>query len=369
MATQTINEALADEAIRHALALRGYTNNVVRRLIAVLNRADDRLFAELTAGIERLGAESLTAERLDAMLHSVRALNKAAYDTIGRELNDVLRDFVEYEADYQRQALVGALPISVPVAEVSVTQVYASAMARPFQGVLLREVWTDLDGQRMRLVRRAIAQGLTEGKPTAQIVRELRGTKAKGYADGIVNKTRRDVEAVVRTAMGHYAGFVADEVASANADLVKGVQWVSTLDLRTTTYCMVRDGKAYTLDHKPIGHSLPWGGGPGRAHWNCRSHQTMILKSWQDLGGEGGDDLPAGSRASMDGQVAAGTTYGDWLKRQSAARQDEALGPRRGKLLRAGKLSLDDMYDSKGTFLTLEQLRERDAAAFKRAGV
>lgn len=53
------------------------------------------------------------------------------------------------------------------------------------------------------------------------------------------------------------------------------------------------------------------------------------------------------------------TTYAEWLGRQSAARQDEILGPERGKLLRQDKLKLDDFYNDKGVFLTLEQLRER----------
>lgn len=39
-------------------------------------------------------------------------------------------------------------------------------------------------------------------------------------------------------------------------------------------------------------------------------------------------DEPAPStRASQDGQVPASLSYFDWLKRQPAAFQDEALGP------------------------------------------
>lgn len=71
----------------------------------------------------------------------------------------------------------------------------------------------------------------------------------------------------------------------------------------------------------------------------------------------------------MDGQVPAETTYADWLKSQSAARQDEVLGPTRGRLLRQGDLPMDRMYDHKGRFLTLDQLRARDAAAFEKAGL
>jgi hypothetical protein len=71
----------------------------------------------------------------------------------------------------------------------------------------------------------------------------------------------------------------------------------------------------------------------------------------------------------MDGKLPADTTYGQWLQEQSKERQIEQLGPTRAKLMRDGKLSMDDMYSSKGVFLTLDELRARDANAFKRAGL
>ena len=71
----------------------------------------------------------------------------------------------------------------------------------------------------------------------------------------------------------------------------------------------------------------------------------------------------------MDGQVAADMSYADWIKKQPASRQDQILGADRGKLLRDGGLTLDKFYNDKGVYLTLDELRRRDAAAFKRAGV
>lgn len=367
----SVNDLLLQEHIRHQVDLQGYATGVLHRLLAVLNRSDERLMAELTVKLADFDPTLFSMERLESLLTSVRSLSAAIYAELGEELTKELRDFVAYEVSYQHQMLVEHLPVAVHVAAVSAEQVYAAAMARPFQGVLLKGVWADLDTSKMKKVRQAIAQGFVEGKTTDQIIRELRGTRAKGYADGVIERDRRDVEAVVRTAIGHTACVAQDNVMTANADLIKALQWSATLDLRTSPQCRIRDRLLYTPDdHKPIGHKVPWGAGPGRLHWRCRSGQVPVLKSHKELGIDILEIEAGGKkRASMDGQLSADTSYADWIKKQSARRQDEVLGPTRGRLLRDGKLEMADLYSARGELLTLEDLRKRDVEAFKRAGL
>lgn len=367
----TANELLFDEAVRHQVDLAKYSNQVVRRIIALLNRSDERLYAELVTTLDRMDANSFTVQRLEALLGSFRALNAQAYAQIGQELRQELRDFLDYEVQYQAQALRSVLPAVVSVASVSAEVAYAAALARPFQGLLLSGALADLEAEKAKRVRIAIAQGFSESKTVAQIVREIRGTKAKGYADGIWEIDRRNAQAIVRTALGHMAGFAKDRSVEANADIIKALKWSATLDLRTSAPCRLRDGKLYEpVTHKPIGHSYPWGQGPRRFHWNCRSFQVEILKSFRELGIDlDGSANLEGTRASLDGQVPKETTYSDWLKRQSAARQNEVLGPTRAALLRNGGLSLEDMYSTKGVYRTLDELRQSDARAFSRAGL
>lgn len=367
----SVNDLLLDAAIQHQIDLGRYETNIVRRMVAVLNRADARLFAELAAKLETMDSASFSIERLESMLGSVRMINAQAYAQIGQELRQELRDFVDYETSYQRQVLVNVLPVQVHVAAVAAEQVYTAALARPFQGTLLREVLADLEAGKAKKIRQAVAQGFVEGRTTDQIIRDLRGTKARAYADGLMEGTRRDIAAVARTAMGHMAGFVQDRTTEANAHLIKAVVWSATLDSRTSSPCRARDGKLYHPEtHKPIGHDLPWGAGPSRFHWGCRSAQAYVLKSNKELG----IDVPEvvmqnGTRASMDGQLPAETNYADWLKKQSSARQIEVLGPTRAKLLREGNLPMERMYSQKGKYLTLSELREQDAGVFKRAGL
>ena len=367
----SVNTLRLEETIRHQVELQRYEAGVVARMIAVLDRADKRIAAELAVALQEIDPSLFKMERLESLLTSIRELSKAAYEQIGKDMREELKEFNAYELSYQHQALVAHLPAVVHVASVSANQVYTAAMARPFQGVLLKEVWKDLDAQAMKRLRQTIANGFVEGKTTDQIIREVRGTKANNFKDGIVEKSRRDVATVVRTAIGHTAGVAQDNMLEANADLLKAVQWSSTLDLRTSAPCRLRDKKLYTpVDHKPIGHKIPWLQGPSRLHFNCRSGQTPVLKSHKELGIDVPEIVIEGkTRASLDGQIPADISYAEWIQKQSASMQDSVLGPTRGRLLRQGGLKADDMYSIRGDFLTLDNLRRKDSDAFRRAGL
>ncbi len=355
------NEDLLDASIRHQIDLQKYSNSVVKRLIAVLNRSDDQIFKELVAAIERLDPSSFTIQRLESLLGSVRSINSQAYAQVGNELKTELKNFVEFEAQYQTMTLGSVFPASFNVGSVNVDQVYAAALARPFQGVILKGALSDLEDAKAKRIRQAIAQGFVEGKTNSQIVRDIRGTRALKYADGLLEIDRRNLQTIVQTAVAHTAAFTKNSVYDENKDIIKSLMWSAKIDLKTSSPCRIRDGKTWTTDKKPIGHSLPWGGGPGAYHWNCRSVAVPVLKSFTELLGIGIDEsqFSKSTWASLDGQVPADIDYNDWLKKQSAARQDEVLGVTRGKLLREGKLTIEQMYSNKGEFLDLQELRKK----------
>ncbi len=366
----TVNERLFDELTAHAVDLQQYSDGVARRMIALLNRVDADLSAELAAALERMPADSFTVERLEALLGSVRQLNAAAYASVTEALQSELRAFAAYEAGYQSTLYQSVIPAAVQVrysiASVSPNQVYSAAMSRPFQGRLLKDWASNIEAGRMTKIRDAIRIGYVEGKTASEIVRGIRGTRAAGYADGLLQRPRRDLMAVVQTAISHTAQVAREQFNDANRDLIKAEVWRSTLDTKTSEPCRIRDGLKYEAgSHKPIGHKVLWLQGPGRIHWNCRSTSTPVTKSWRELGIPV-DEISPSDRSSMDGQVPAETTFASWLQRQSAARQDQVLGPERGRLIREGGLKLPDLYSPNGRYLTLEELRERDAASFAR---
>lgn len=358
-----LNDDILDASIAHQIDLQHYSNGVVNRMLALLKSTDDDLFRELEKAINRLPRESFTVRRLDKLLQSVRDLNSEVYATVSGELQTELNELAEYELTYQKQLFDNTLPIQVRMASVSVEQVYAASLARPFQGKLLREWMTGLETDTAVRIRDAIRIGYVENQTIGQMVQRIRGTRALKYKDGLLDISRRNAEMIVRTAVSHTAQYARAQFFEANDSVIKALVWSATLDGRTTPICRARDGKQYTLEtHKPIGHSLAYLGGAGNAHFGCRSTMVAVTKSWKELGLDI-DELPASTRASMDGQLPADTTYEQWLKKKPAAYQNEILGVAKGKAFRKG-LSLSRFENNRGKQYTIAQLKERDSKYF-----
>jgi SPP1 gp7 family putative phage head morphogenesis protein len=354
-----LNDELLDAAVAHSIDQTGYGNYVVRRMLTILRKTDIDLFTKLETALEKIPANTLNIARLEKLLIEVRELNTKAYEQIYSEMAVEMDKLTEYESEYQLTLFKSLPPIELSLTAINANQVYAAAMARPFQGRILKG-WTEsLEAERLQRIKDAIAIGYVENETIAQTVKRIKGTKALNYKDGLLEIDRRHLEAVVRTAVNHIASYARNAFMNQNADLLKGYRYTAVIDGRTTLICSSRDGNVYGVDKtKP---SLP-------AHFNCRSVYVPVVKSLKDLGFDS-EDLPASTRASMSGQIPDDITYEAWLKKKPASFQDEVLGATKGKLFRTGELSLDRFVSRQGHVYSLDELRKRDSLAFSNAGL
>lgn len=357
----TINERLRDEVIAHSLFQSRYATGVARQMVKVLNDSDAELSTRLLVALESVNPNNITVKRLESLLTSVREVNKQAINATYMLLTDELVDFAGHEVGYQLSLFDSLLPAPVlnrfPLASITHEQVYAAAMAKPFQGRLLRDWASNIADDRMTRIINTVKNGYLLGDTIEQIVRKVRGSRAKNYRDGVIEATRKNVTAIVKTAITHVAAVARDKFADSNTDILDAKQWLSTLDNKTSHTCIIRDRLTYTLSGKPIGHKVPYLQGPGRIHFCCRSMETLITKSWREIGIDI-DEMDEGTRASMDGQVPAGTTYSEWLQRQSYRRQVQVLGEIRARLINENGMRVDEFFTDKGEWLTLNQLQQ-----------
>ncbi|EPG4625420.1 hypothetical protein KSS43_000826 [Citrobacter koseri] len=368
----TANERLSDESLAHAIWVSRYSTGVASRMVKLLNESDAELTARLLVAMDTLDADSFTVSRLESLLVSVRALNHDAVQSMYAGLSTELQELAQHEAGYQMSLFQFAIPDDVlalhPLVGISPDAVYAAAMAQPFQGRLLSEWADNLEADRMTRISNTVRQGFLLGDTHEQIARKVRGHANRGYQDGALQISRANAASIAKTAVGHLAATARDQFAQSNDDIIKARQQLSTLDNRTSSQCRVRDRLKWTLDKKPIGHKIPYLQGAGRLHFCCRSTETYVLKSSEELGIKVGE-IKDSSRASMDGQVPADSNYQEWFSRQSFTRQSQIVGVTRARLIRDGGMSADEFYNDRGEWLTLEQLRERDEQAFRGAGI
>lgn len=154
---------------------------------------------------------------------------------------------------------------------------------------------------------------------------------------------------------------IREEGFARNADIIKAVQWLSELDLRTCVSCASLDLLEFPLDS-----------GPRPPHCaKCRCTMVPVLQD--DFAYLHAGETRASKGAEGGAQVDATWSYYDWLRRQPQEFQDQAIGPERAKLLRDGGLSARRFafltVDKNYAPISLDEMRVIAPLAFERAGL
>lgn len=346
-----------DIATRRQVFLERLKAGEAQQFLAILRQMDAVLRDRLTAAditayergrVERLLAD--TSSRLKAILGTWRV------DYLGRVI-----EIAANEADWEAKAL-GAMTKGFETVVPPTEQIRQAVLLTPMAvqgaggGQLLAPFLENWEAKNIDTLTGLIRRGYYEGRTTAQILRDVRGSAELKYADGGLAVVNRSAQAIIKTTIQDAATKAREETLRDNK-VVTGVIWVSTLDDRTSAQCQSLDGQRFDLGQGPR----------PPIHVNCRS--TIVPEIDKAFAA-----LEKGmTRATIDGPVPAKETYFDWLKTQPAAFQDQAIGPTRGQLLRDGGLSADRFAELQlgRNFepLTLAEMRKLEPVAFERAGL
>lgn len=395
MPRRTANEEFQDALLRHQTYLLRYAGNVRNKMLAILARTEESLADKIRSRLA--GNKGLTTSvelrRLNALVESIRKLREPAWKEANQTMRDDMVALSTAESVSIANIVTITLPVQIDTVMPSARLLRSIAVARPFQGQILADWAASMEAEDIRKIHNAIQLGMTAGEDMATIARRVIGTEALNFDDGVLQMTRQQVQAVVRTAVQHVANHSRTTWFLENSDIVTEERFVATLDSRTTPICRANDGKQFPLGKGPV----------PPLHFQCRSLRIAALDGvlagdrpakpfverelvdeYAQANGLGNvrnrDDLPRGTKGDYDkwarkrigelvGPVPAETTYNEWLKRQSRAFQDDTLGVNKAKLFRDGGLQLDKFVDRNGNELTLKQLAVKERDAFKAAGL
>jgi len=323
MAATSISNQLADQFLQHAVDLARFEAHEQQRILRLLKKLERDLVKDLASADPTAPTRTAFQQgRLEALLEQTRRTINGAYRQIATSHQSEMRDLADFEAEQISNAVNGSVGASVMSVAVPETQLAAIASDVLIQGAPSRDWWKRQAGGVQQKFENAMRQGVLRGETNDDLVRRVRGTKAKGYSDGIVaGIAAKNAKALVRSSVQAVANKAREDLYEANDDVLRGVQVLSTLDGRTTPICIARSNAAWDpTTGKPLPESPrqePYPGAPPY-HFQCRSILLPVLKPLDDLlegtgprkSGQLGK-LPAGQQASMDGQVAGDLKYED----------------------------------------------------------
>lgn len=342
---ESVNELIADRAIRHAVYLERYKSQVVNELLAQFNASlEPKLRAKIERSLRRL---TLKSPKIRLFYQQNQDIVREQYKVMEAKLYQQLTDFAKVESAWLIRTMEAVTPVAIDFVSPNATMLKALARNELLEGALLKDWFAKLHKDTSFAVNRAIRAGMIEGEGIDAIVRRIKGTRAAKYTDGILEAKRSHLQSIVRTSVSNVSHAARDMTYRANSDVIKKIEIIVTLDTRTCLRCMNEDGKTYDIGKGP---RPPF-------HLGCRCTDAPVLKSWRELGIDK-DELSPSMRSSMNGLVPATQTYPAWLRKQTATIQNEALGPGRAKLFRSGRLKLREFIDRRNKPLTLKELEK-----------
>lgn len=368
---KSIPEKLFDDVIKNQIYTEQYANGLAKKIQVLLTSAQDEIVGQI-AKIDP-AAPTMTKwkqARLEKLNENISDILDSTFKEIGKESKTSLIDL----GNTQSASTVNNFNKTVKADLFNVTltpdNVKAIVENTMIDGKVIGDWWQNAKESTKTKMSAALAAGtqalqvgMVQGESIGELVNRIRGSK---LTPGIMSVTKREATALVRTSVLQVANSTRQEIYKANADVLEGIQFVATLDNKTTPLCRAIDRKSYDMQMQPIGHSFAYPG-PPPLHWQCRTTIVPLVKSWEQLAGSKSplpnkvkkqlQNIPLGERASINGPVTESMTYNDWLLTQSIEEQQSILGQGKWKLWSENKLDMTDLIDNTGKELTLTQLQ------------
>lgn len=348
-----------DVLSRHQVYLERLKTGYVKDYEQAIADAETAIREVLNA-IEDQRLSDLSRKRLRQLLSDLRDAQAPIYAKQQKKLTDDLEALSKSEGLFEHgliTTIAEAATIKAVIKKPKPKVTWEDVKYQPIQatGELLEPFLTDLSTRQINRVNREIMVSMSQGRTISQTVQAIRGTKARNYRDGIIDRNARDARSIVRTATQHVSQQSRESTWDANSDLIDSYQWVSTLDGKTSQQCKSLDQTIYEIGKGPV----------PPIHIGCRSTTVPYFKPsvWDE----------GATRSAEFGPVDQSTTYYEWLGNQPASFQDDALGPVRGKLFRDGGLNADEFsklqLDRNFQPLTLEEMKRLNPTAFEMAKI
>lgn len=277
---KSANDKLLEQALEDALDISRITTKEREKVRRVLRNLKLKLKGRMSELPDLL--KMSPSRRRTAIRKFLREADKeiaAQFSDFGEEFTATLSDLAVYEAAAAVTAINAAVGVELAKAlNFNAEQARVLVSEAWISGSTVEEMINGMEETFAREFKRIVREGYMMGETNDEIARRISGYTDKegayhaGIAEGVA---RKSAERMVRTATMGIANAVREEVFRSNEEVIKGREWLATLDTRTCLECAARDGKAWDMEGRPIGgHFIPYA--PPPLHLQCLTGDTFV---------------------------------------------------------------------------------------------
>ena len=387
-------QQIADHQARLQVVGSNWGEEISNALDATEKRFLERLQKELK-NFDFVPNQKKTLEQLKKINEKLVKIRAQAFADAQKSIEDESKKLSENEVKWAKRVskeMTGEGKLKEP-SETLLSRVVENSLS---SGRTLQQWFLKIAFDDAARVETVVQQGFSSGLSIDEIVRQIIGTKANDYRDGIFNTTRNEANNIARTICNGIANSAKMAFYQANDDVITGVEILSTLDGRTCPVCASLDRKRYKMDETPP--SLP-------LHHQCRcellpvtpasdfadeqrpmANADFIAEAKRNYSAKypdkNFDDLATSTKkkyyyqamheyeartgkpayTQSDGAVSFRDYFNEHMTEQQ---RKDWLGPGRYLIWKRGNLSLDKFippYPQKR--MTVEELKKLDKASF-----
>ena len=360
-----ISTRIANRFLAHTVNLFRYDASLRRQILKLLReRVERELVAELVKGDPTVPARGTYREqRVKALADVARTVTRAGYRKAAKVHDTSMQALALLEDEFARTTVNRVIGADLLISPVSDRKLRDIAKAATIDGAPSSHWWAGQAENVRKRFELAVRRGMTAGESIGEMVNTVRG-------ESVMGTSLREAEALVRSSVLSVTNAARAETFKKNADIIRGVQVLVTMDSRTSETCIALGAAnaAWDNDGNPLPESSwdePQPPGPPY-HWNCRTILVPVVGKFSDVHAEVNgqkqarlDGVSESVADAMDGKLAAVAGFESWLRDKPDAFVDRLIGKTRAGLWRDGKLKLPQLVDQSLRPLNLQQLKER----------
>ena len=311
-----------DEILKYATKLEGVSNQLAGDLVRFLSASDKTLMRTIQKDLAAISSETelvQAAKRLDKLARKVEKIREKAF----KQAEKHVREQLEKTASATSSHGVGLVREFAPEKKIKPLSKKKKKTKEiidyaPVCGQTIGGWFNQYRQQDLTRILSAITQATNESLTLADIRKKILGTKEQNYSDGVLVTTRHSATMIARTLINGVANNSRMELCKENADDLDGVQFVATLDGKTSFICASLDGTIWKPNEMDKVRRPP-------LHPNCRS--TLI--PYIEIKDENGNVIEMGERsaAEADFDAEAKKAYDLKAREKGWKRRWEDLSP------------------------------------------